>query len=95
MRFTPLISQNATVDVINAKQYYEEQLSGLGRRFANEVEIAIERICTQPLSFSLRYKNVRGVKLNSFPYVVYYMPDTKAKTATVLRIFNTHQKPTW
>lgn len=95
MKYTPLITPAAATDIAVAAQYYEDQLVGLGVRFSSEVVISIDRICTLPLSFSVRYRNVRGIKINSFPYLLFYTVNKTARTIDILRVYNTYQKPFW
>ncbi len=95
MIYTPLITPAAAVDIVNAVQYYEQQLEGLGSRFSTEMTDAVGRICTLPFSFSIRYRNVRGVKLKSFPYLLLFQINDKTATVSILRVYSTYQKPLW
>lgn len=95
MKFTAFLTPNAVTDILNGKQYYESQLTGLGDRFTSEVSLAIDRICLAPLANSLQYKSIRGVKLHSFPYLLFYKVEVKRQHIQILRVFNTYQKPLW
>ncbi len=95
IRYTPFLTQKAALDIINTKQYYETQNSGLGVKFGFEVNDVIERICGLPLVFTIRYKGIRAAKIPSFPYLIFYKIGHSEKTIEILRIFNTHQRPFW
>lgn len=95
MRYTPYISNNAVVDIVNARQYYLSKSEGLDIRFSVELESTMERICSHPNAFTKRYKKIRAAKVQSFPYIVFYQPDHTDKSVQILRVFNTHQKPFW
>ena len=95
IRYTPLLTQKAALDIINTKQYYEAQSTGLGMKFGFEVNDVIERICGLPLVFTVRYKDIRAAKIASFPYMVFYKIRHEDKAVEILRIFNTHRHPFW
>lgn len=95
MRYTPYISKNATADIMNTKLYYDAKGDGLGVKFGFGLEGIIDRICTHPKAFSIRYKDIRAAKIQSLPYLVFYRINLAEQAIQILRVFNTHQKPFW
>ena len=59
-------------DVERAKEFYEERQAGLGLRFLDRLNEALERIQLMPESYGIVAKGVRVKLLRKFPYVVYY-----------------------
>lgn len=93
MIYSIRLSSLAVSDLEGAVEYYNTQQSGLGTRFAIEVNDAFVKISKMPNVYSKRYQDVRAAKVRSFPYLVFYDTDEKKFAINVLRIFNTHQKP--
>ena len=67
----PLASQ----ELEDAADFYEEQSPGLGPRFLNSVQKAIEQILLFPQSASLIGKTLRQKPLSHFPYSLIYTLD--------------------
>jgi hypothetical protein len=74
-----------------AIDYYEEQRSGLGFEFAEEVEQALERISHYPEAWSALSPRVRRCLLNRFPYSVIY--EVRLDLFVIVAIQNNHGKP--
>jgi hypothetical protein len=78
----------------DAIDYYEEQRSGLGFEFAEEVEHALERINHYPEAWSSLSSRVRRCLLNRFPYSVIY--EVRSELLIIVAIQNNHRGPeTW
>lgn len=71
--------------------YYEQQRSGLGFEFAEEVEQALERINHYPEAWSPLSSRVRRCLLNRFPYSVIY--ETRSELLIIVAIQNNRRKP--
>src|SRR6185295_16873816 len=71
--------------------YYEEQNSGLGFDFAEEVEQAIERIKHYPKAWSPLSLRLRRCVVNRFPYSVIY--EIRSEIIIVVAIQHHHQRP--
>ena len=59
-------------DLIRAARWYEAQEAGLGHRFIDEVDQAIQTIAQQPLMWRAVTKDVRRFLLRRFPYGIHY-----------------------
>lgn len=83
------ITPKAIVDLQQAIDYYNEQLSGLGVRFENNVNDTFGRIMQMPQAASFAYDTVRYKVVEDFPFIITY--EELETSIAVLRIFNTHQ----
>lgn len=81
----------ATIEIIEAYDWYELQREQLGLEFLNELEIFFERLLNNPKTYSYYEKPVREGKINRFPYtVVYEVFDT---TIVIYSVFMAKQNP--
>ena len=68
----------ASIELDDAIEYYELQLTGLGRRFFNEVIETIDLIIQFPQLWAQNSENTRKAVLRKFPYnLVYSILDNK------------------
>ena len=65
----------AIEELQGAAEYYEERQIGLGSRFLDTVEEAIERIAGNPLAWNLVDEDIRRCLTRVFPYGILYSPD--------------------
>ena len=70
--FTPIFTQAARAELIDAQDWYEGEAPGLGRRFHLEIDAAIERMTASLLQFPSVFKNVRRALLRRFPYALFF-----------------------
>jgi plasmid stabilization system protein ParE len=69
----PLVVRAAAqLDMLAARDYYEQRLAGLGDEFVTAAEQLFERIAGMPQMYGVVSGDVRRAKLRRFPYVVYY-----------------------
>lgn len=62
-----------------AREWYRQQnVTGLSDRFAQAVKDTIVRIRTSPLSYGIRYKNVRIAHTHKFPYALHFYLEENA-----------------
>ena len=62
----------AEQDLSEAAAWYEEQLSGLGHQFLDEVLAALSALTENPLVYPVVHRNTRRVLIHRFPFGVYY-----------------------
>ena len=58
----------ATMEVIEAYDWYEGERAGLGLEFLDELETFYDSLLRNPNAFSYYEKPVRQGKMNRFPY---------------------------
>jgi plasmid stabilization system protein ParE len=69
----PLVLRPAArADLLEARDWYEQQRPGLGDTFTDAVEQVFDRIQAMPELYAPSFKDVRRGKLRKFPYIVYY-----------------------
>ncbi len=66
----------ANIELDEAVRYYDHQLSGLGFRFFQEVDAAIERIRFIPEAWTKIGKRTRRCLIKDFPYALLYAIET-------------------
>lgn len=62
----------AEAELLEAAQYYEEQLPGLGLRFLEEYETAVAMIVDAPDRWQTVESDVKRYIMRRFPYGIYY-----------------------
>lgn len=73
------------LDVLEAHRWYEEQEQGLGDRFVQTVDAAIQLIARQPEVAPVHHRHFRRKVLQGFPYVIFYsFQERFVKIVTVL-----------
>jgi len=72
MVYKLIIKTGAELDLNEALKWYEEQKIGLASELYTEIDLAIKRIEEAPELFQIRYRNVRIVFTERFPYGVHY-----------------------
>ena len=66
----------ANIELDDAVRYYDHQLPGLGFRFFQEVDAAIERIRFIPEAGTKIGKRTRRCLIKDFPYALLYAIET-------------------
>jgi plasmid stabilization system protein ParE len=91
MPYPLIVSPEAEVDLVRARDWYDGQRPDLGHEFLNCVDDLLKRIAQNPLAFAESYKNVRQSLVRRFPYVTCYIFD--GKLVNVLAVFHGHRDP--
>lgn len=83
-----IISSRAEADLVEAFDYYEGKVVGLGSEFVRSVDAEFNRIQRCPLAFRSRYGSHRMAMTERFPYAVYFIYDESAEFVSVRRILH-------
>ena len=89
-----VLRPQAEAEILDARDWYEEQRPGLGGAFATEVDSGLGRIVEAPLAYPRVHGETRRALLRRFPYAIYFhaMPDE----IVVLAIIHGRRHPgTW
>ncbi|MGH8119848.1 MAG: type II toxin-antitoxin system RelE/ParE family toxin [Gammaproteobacteria bacterium] len=86
-----IIRPEAEDDLDAAFDWYEAQRPGLGREFAQEISLCIDRIAGSPLLFADIGANKRRALGRKFPFAVYYL--TNAQDIVVLAVLHCARDP--
>ncbi|AGY57791.1 plasmid stabilization system protein [Gloeobacter kilaueensis JS1] len=86
--FTPI----AVEELLEAQDWYESQLPGLGTRFRNTVDTTVASIAAQPMRYPIVFQEiVHRALLRPFPYSLFFCiePDI----VLVIACFHTRRDP--
>jgi 1,2-phenylacetyl-CoA epoxidase catalytic subunit len=86
-----IIAKIAKNEFKEAKQYYEIQQEGLGKRFDENIKEAIKRIKKYPEAWQIEVGNVRRCLVHKFPYKILY--SIRNKKILILAFAHLHRKP--
>lgn len=67
-----VLRPQAETEVLNARDWYEDQRPGLGDAFATEVDRAVVGILQAPLAHPRVQIEIRRALLRRFPYAIYF-----------------------
>ncbi len=85
------LTKEALLDFEDIILWYEDQREGLSYDFELCLEAGLSEISRTPLAFQKKYKNVKVVFIQRFPYGIHYIinPDK----IIVIGIFHTSRSP--
>ena len=67
-----VVRPQAEAELLAARDWYDAQRAGLGRRFVDEVGEAMQAVAARPLSFPKVHGEIRRAILRRFPYGVFF-----------------------
>lgn len=87
-----IFTSAAREELIEAQDWYENEIPGLGRRFRAAVDAAVGRMSANPRQFPVVRKNIRRALLRRFPYALMFViePD---EALTVIACFHGSRDP--
>ena len=91
MSYKLIIKPLAEVDIEESAFWYEEQSSGLGLAFLQEIEQKIQIIENNPNLFEIKYKSIRQAFFFFFSYSIHYI--IELETIFVLALIHTNRNP--
>ena len=62
----------AAEDIGEAAKWYEQQRSGLGSVFLDEIQRALLSIAEQPAQYPVMHRSIRRALAHRFPFGIYY-----------------------
>jgi hypothetical protein len=86
-RFHPAADQ----ELIDASQFYEARLPGLGGDFLDELEASIESMLENPLQFEVFDGEVRITQTRRFPYALLFI--TEPDEILIVAVMHLHRRP--
>jgi plasmid stabilization system protein ParE len=72
VRFT----EAARAELIDAQDWYEAEVPGLGRRFRAEIDSVVGRMAGNPRQFPTVFKTLRRARAKKFPYALFFLVET-------------------
>ncbi len=91
MPFEIVISKRAEKHIQKAYNWYEERRAGLGDMFLSVLDSAILSIKSNPFSYGIRRKSLRGCIKKDYPYLIYFY--TKGSVVKVVAVFHMSRRP--
>jgi plasmid stabilization system protein ParE len=89
--YSVLFTQAARGELVEAQDWYENEATGLGRRFRRAIDALIERMSNNPQEFPVLFKNVRRALLRRFPYSLFFVVEDDA--VIVIACFHASRDP--
>lgn len=86
-----VVQLQSDLDIQAAAVWYEDQQSGLGLRFLDELDVVFRRIVDNPRQFPPMDGNVHRALLRHFPYGVYFL--VELEDIKVLAVLHLHREP--
>ncbi len=86
--FTPA----ARAELIDAQNWYENEVPGLGSRFRAAVDAVVQRVGANPRQFPAVHKSIRRALLRRFPYALMFVIEVD-DTLTVIACFHGSRDP--
>jgi len=81
----------AEKELLDARDFYDELVFGLGKSFVLEIEYVLQRIKSNPLEFPFYFSEFRKALLRKFPFAVIFK--ISGKKIFVLAIAHQKRKP--
>ncbi len=86
-----VVQPQSDLDIQAAAVWYEDQRSGLGVRFLDELELVFRRIESNPRQFPRLEGEVRRALIRHFPFGVYFIGESQ--DIAVLAVLHLHREP--
>lgn len=86
-----VISEEATLDVMEALAWYKKRNSKLSERLKSEIDHGFEYIRKTPFSFQSKYRNIRVYYCKTFPYGIHFIVEDE--TIKIIAMFHTSRDP--
>jgi plasmid stabilization system protein ParE len=87
MKYHLNISEEAKLDIADAKIYYSKIDKNLSKRCIDDIVSVIESLVLNPFYHQIRYRNVRIAFTSAFPYGIHFIIEDE--NIFILRVFHT------
>jgi plasmid stabilization system protein ParE len=85
------ISELASREILDAKEYYNLQQPGLGDRFFELIRESMDHLIVSPRLYPQVSPDLRRIILHKFPYSIYYA--LLDQSIVVVSVAHQHRKP--
>ncbi|MEN8248918.1 MAG: type II toxin-antitoxin system RelE/ParE family toxin [Bacteroidota bacterium] len=92
MNFKIFLDPEAHDDIQEGIDWYNQQQSGLGKRFHSVIKKHFNTLKENP-HFQVRYNNVHCIPIKKFPFMIHYTIEEGKKRVVIHGIINTHRDP--
>jgi plasmid stabilization system protein ParE len=87
MAYKIIVSPRAQKEIENAIEYYSLYSTNAPQIFIKSLIETYTTLENNPF-FNLRYKNIRALKINTFPYSIYFEINETQKMVRILSCFH-------
>ena len=91
MKRTLIVRRRAEAQAFRARDWYESQLAGLGRRFVDELGTSIQNAHEHPHQYQVVHRDIRRVLLRRFPYGVFFVAEPTR--VVILAVLHQYEDP--
>ncbi|NCN68124.1 MAG: hypothetical protein COW74_07370 [Piscirickettsiaceae bacterium CG18_big_fil_WC_8_21_14_2_50_44_103] len=88
-----VVTEQARTSLLNARNYYNAEMGGLGYEFVEEFVSSLSRIETHPEAWTLLSKRTRRCLINRFPYSVIFRLVKTRNQIQIIDLMHHKQKP--
>ena len=93
MKYELILLSQAYKELLQARDWYNEQIKNLGDEFRFEVNLEFDYIEKHPDHYQKKYYNLKLALVNRFPYAIYYQKDDVLMQITIYAILHTKRNP--
>ena len=76
---------DAEREVIEAAQYYSSKVFALGAEFLDEINRAVQSICSDPTRLPVVEDDIRLISVSRFPFGIYYRVESDGIRILIVR----------
>lgn len=87
--YTSVFSSRAQRELIVSFDWYEEQQTGLGDSFIENVLAKVKLIEQYPMLYSVKSNIYREATIVKFPFVIVYSVNNRKRRITIVSVFHT------
>lgn len=87
MKYQINISEEAKLDIREAKEYYAKIDEKLAKRCISDIMKTIDKLAENPIHHQVRYRDIRIAFATTFPYGVHFI--VEKTNIYILRVFHT------
>jgi len=80
----------AETELVEAAQFYNGRVEGLGKKLLDELEETVEKIANDPLRSLVVKNNIRLCLMRQFPFGVYYRVSENEVRSLVIKHHHRH-----
>ena len=86
-----IFTELAAKELLQARSFYEVEVTGLGEKFSSEIKSALKRISNFPTAWPILKNEIRKCIVRKFPYNLFY--SIEQDFILILAIAHHHRKP--
>lgn len=78
-------------EAVEAQDWYEQEVAGLGARFRAALDVAVQAVAENPNQFPVVFRDIRRALLRRFPYSIFFRATDSA--IFVIACFHSSRDP--